>query len=129
MAQKEYIIKLSPVTAKSKFMNQNFEPVFVSKRNLEINALDTMLSYVSASKEKPADFNICADLISQLENLEDSETTWIITKGDLNLILDGFRETAKPEKRPAYFAKLKELFEQLENPTPRETKQRSKKDD
>ena len=127
MAQKEYTIKLSPATAKSRFLNQNFEPIFVNKRLLEISALETMISYASENKEKAPDFVLCADLMSQLENLEDSETSWVITKGDYNLIMEGFKASAKPEKRPAYFAKLKELFDQLEDPTlkinkPKETK-------
>ena len=119
MAQKEYTIKLSPTTAKSKFLNQNFEPVLINKRNMEISALEALLGYASESKEKTPDFNICTDLIGQLENLEDSETSWTITKGDLNLIMEGFVESAKPGKRPSYFSKLKELFDQLENPTPK----------
>lgn len=109
MAQQQYIISLTPENVQIKAFGTE-----VDKRETEIGALDLMVGIVASHKEDRREFNLCTDLSQQLDNLEGNQP-WIVTQGDLDIIRKGF-EKLTGRDRPIIWVKLKELFDQIENP-------------
>lgn len=115
MAQEQYIIRLSKSDAKISVFDINMNRMSLSRRDVEIAALDTMVALSSQSEKENEKFNLCTDLSRQLENLEDNDD-WVITKGDLAILRDGFKKSAENRQRPMIWSRLKELFDQIETP-------------
>jgi len=115
MAQQEYLIKLAKREATIPMFDMSMNQIKINRRDAEIAALDTLIAHHAKKKEENEDFNLCTDLSRQLENLEDDQN-WKIVQADLNILRSGFKESAKNDARPMIWVKLKELFDQLENP-------------
>jgi len=120
MAQKEYIITLSDKKDTIKVFTDDLKRTETNKRDLELFALDFLVGVASQSKKQTSDFCLCADLRQQLDNLTEDDCTWVITQGDYNIIMEGFRKSGDTNQRPQFFSKLSGLFSQLVNPTPKE---------
>lgn len=126
MAQKKYRITLSDKDATFVANDINSQPVNVNKRYCEVDAIQSMIAYAAAKeKENLAEFNLCASLAEEVGSIEKDQKTWVIPQSDLNILRDGFKISFSREiNRPFIWVRLKELFEQLENPT--EVKEKEK---
>lgn len=132
---KNYIIKLSPITATRKVAESICETcgkTIIEKdeslRTLEKDILTQLFNLASTKKTAIGDAMKCYDCIQQIDKVPDKQEILKFTDEDLKFLTDGFEMTSGTfpngfVKRPqSWMKECYNLFLQIDKPVPEEDK-------